>query len=162
MAKIFPESLPAPSLYRTMARNEGLFTDLIERRIIGRTGLLDRKTFPPRLRELLILRTCVAAKNDYEFNLHVRTISEVMGLTKAEIEDLKRDDIDVDSWPPPERALIALIDGLVHDLDVEEAIFDAARAHFSDEQLLELTLLVGLYTAVSMVVALARPERDPY
>ena len=162
MAKIFPEGLPAPSLYRTMARNESLFTDMIERRIIGRTGLLDRKTFPTRLRELLILRTCVAARNEYEFNLHVRTISQVMGLTKPEIDDVKNPDVDQALWAPRELALLALIDGLVDNIEVKPAVFSNAREHFSDEELLELTLLVGLYTAISMVVALANPEKDPY
>ena len=30
------------------------------------------------------------------------------------------------------------------------------------EELVQLTLLIGLYTSVSMVVALARPEHDAY
>ena len=46
---------------------------------LGPTGLLDRRVLPARLRELLILRTCVAAGNDYEWQLHVNTISARMG-----------------------------------------------------------------------------------
>jgi len=162
MAKIFPPGLPAPSLYRTVARNEKLFTDLIDMRLIGPTGLLDRKTVPPALRELLILRTCVAAHNDYEVHLHVKTISEAMGLSKAQIADVREQEMSSELWSERELALVALVDELVTTIQVSDATFERARKHFNEEELVELTLLVGLYTAVSMVVALAKPEIDPY
>lgn len=41
-------------------------------------------------------------------------------------------------------------------------VFDEARRHLSESELVELTLLVGLYASVAMVVALARPELDRY
>lgn len=162
MAKIFPPELPAPALYRTVARNESLFIDMIDMRLIGPTGLLDRKTIAPATREMLILRTCVAAGNEYEFQLHVGTISERMGLNKAQIADLRNTKVSEDLWPDRDRALIALIDGLVDRIEVSQSVFDQARRHFSEAELVELTLLVGLYTSVAMVVALARPELDPY
>ncbi len=162
MAKIFPVELPAPALYRTVARNESLFIDMIDMRLIGPTGLLNRKTIPSRLRELLILRTCVIARNEYEFNLHVQTISEHMGLTRAQIEDLKEEQINGDLWSDREQALIHLIDGLVSRIEVTQPVFDEARRHFSEAELVELVLLVGLYTGVAMLVELARPELDSY
>lgn len=162
MAKIFPAELPAPALYRTVARNESLFIDMIDMRLIGPTGLLNRKTIASKLRELLILRTCVRARNDYEFNLHVQTISESMGLTQAQIEDLKRNQISEALWSDRERALVHLIDDLVGKIDVTQPVFDEARRHFSEAELVELVLLVGLYTGVAMIVALARPELDTY
>lgn len=162
MAKIFPPNLPAPALYRTVARNEQLFIDMIDMRLIGPTGLLDRKTFSPSLRELLILRTCVATRNDYELNLHVSTISESMGLNKEQIADIRNPEVGESLWSGKERALIALVDDLVARLDVTQPVFDEARRHFSNAELVELTLLVGLYTSVAMVVALAQPELDAY
>jgi len=54
------------------------------------------------------------------------------------------------------------VDGLVAHIDVVQSVFDEARRHFAEEELVELTLLIGLYTSVSMVVALARPEHDAY
>ena len=162
MAKIFPAELPAPSLYRTVARNESLFIDMIDMRLIGPTGLLNRKTIPSRLRELLILRTCVVARNEYEFNLHVQTISEHMGLTKGQIADLKKEKVTGHLWSDQEQALIHLIDGLVSRIEVTQSVFDEARRHFSEGELVELVLLVGLYTGVAMIVELARPELDSY
>jgi len=162
MAKIFPSDLPAPFLYRTVARNESLFIDMIDMRLIGPTGLLNRKTIPSKLRELLILRTCVRARNEYEFNLHVQTISESMGLIKAQIADLKEEQVREELWSGQEQALIHLIDGLVSRMEVAQPVFDEARRHFSEAELVEMVLLVGLYTGVAMIVELARPELDNY
>jgi alkylhydroperoxidase family enzyme len=162
MAKIFPADLPAPNLYRTVARNESLFIDMIDMRLIGPTGLLNRKAIAPKIRELLILRTCVSARNDYEFHLHVQTISEQMGLRKEQIEDLKEAQIREDLWSEQEQALIHLIDELVERIEVTQPVFDEAQRHFSEAELVELVLLIGLYTGVAMIVALARPELDSY
>ena len=162
MATIFPAALPSPTLYRSVARNESLFIDMIDMRFIGPNGLMDRKTIPSRLRELLILRTCTVAKNDYEFNLHERTISETMGLTRAEIDDLKSESVDRTLWPVAEVSLISLTDELVSTLSVSDPVFEQALEHFSTAELIEMTQLVGLYTSVAMLVSLIRPETDPY
>jgi hypothetical protein len=162
MARIFPQALPSPNLYRSVARNESLFIDMIDMGFIGPTGLMDRKTIPPRLRELLILRTCMQTRNNYEFNLHERTISQHMGLKKTEIEDLKNASINTTFWSEEEIALIALTDTLVQSTSVSDPVFDDVIEHYPEAQLIEMTLLVGLYTSVAMLVSLIRPETDPY
>jgi alkylhydroperoxidase family enzyme len=162
MAKIFPPELPSPNLYRSVARNESLFIDMIDMRFIGPTGLMDRKTIPPRIRELVILRTCVQARNDYEFNLHVRTISEKVGLNKVAIDDLKNTRIDDTLWSNEEASLIALTDELVRTTSVSEELFERVSKHYSEAELIEMVQLVGLYTTVAMMVSLIRPELDPY
>ena len=162
MAKIFPADKPSPNLYRGVARNESLFIDMIDMGYITPTGLMDRRTIPPRIRELLILRTCVRAGNDYEFNLHVKTISEKMGLNKSEIEDLKKQEIDHKLWTAAEAALIAMADELVQNISLSEELFVSLSNHFSEAELIEMVQLVGLYTTVAMMVDLIRPELDPY
>ena len=162
MAKIFPPELPSPNLYRSVARNESLFIDMIDMRFIGPTGLMDRKTITPRIRELMILRTCVQARNDYEFNLHVRTISEKLGLTRAEIGDIRNAQIDDSLWPAEESSLIALVDELVGSTSVSDEVYERASKYYSESELIEMVQLVGLYTSVAMLVSLIRPELDPY
>jgi hypothetical protein len=162
MAQIFPSALPSPNLYRSVARNESLFIDMIDMGFIGPTGLMDRKTISPRLRELLILRTCTQTKNEYEFNLHERTISERMGLSIPEIEDLKNESIKETLWSREEASLIALTDELVKTTSVSDGVFERAVQNFSEADLIEMTQLVGLYTSVAMLVSLIRPETDPY
>jgi alkylhydroperoxidase family enzyme len=162
MARLLPPGMPPPQLFLTVARNEALFTDLVDSGLLGPTGLLDRRRLSPALREAVILRTCVAARCDYEFNLHVQTISARMGLSEAQIDDLRAATPHPDLWSAELLAALRLVDGLVTRLAVDDATFVAARAQFSDETLLDITQLVGLYTSVAMLAALARPAFDCY
>ena len=162
MARIFPPDKPAPHLYRSVAKNESLFIDMIDMGFITPTGVMDRQTIPSRLRELLILRTCAQAGNDYEYNLHVKTISEKMGLSKPEIEDLKNPCVDDDLWPTAERGLIAMTDELVQKISLSDEVFERLSGDYSEAYLIEMVQLVGLYTTVAMMVALIRPEPDSY
>jgi 4-carboxymuconolactone decarboxylase len=177
-ARLMPPDMTPPAIFRAVARNEGLFMHMVDSGLLGPTGLLDRRVLPPRLRELLILRTCVAAGNDYEWDLHVDTISARMGLTEAQIADtrtMRPDDttwspdersaielVDAPLWSDAERAAIALADALVQRVDVDDALYARLRRHYDEATLIEMTQLVGLYTGVAMLVALARPERDAY
>ena len=151
-----------PQIFLTVARNQGLFENLVDSGLLGRTGLLDRGALAPALRELVILRTCTASRNAYEFNLHEQTISQRMGLSAAQIDDLRRPVLDAALWSPAQQAVAALVDALVQRLDVSDAEFARTRAHYDEATLIEITQLVGLYTGVAMLVALARPRFDRY
>jgi len=161
-ARLMPEGMTPPAIFRAVARNEGLFMQMVDSDLLGPTGLLDRRALPKRLRELLILRTCVAAGNDYEWHLHVDTISARMGLSDAQIADTRSEAPDASLWTGAERAAMALTDALVRRLDVDDALYARLSAHHDEPTLIEMTQLVGLYTGVAMLVALARPERDDY
>jgi|SRR5438105_11819990 len=161
-ARLVPEGMAPPAIFRAVARNEGLFVQMVDSGLLGPSGLLDRRVLPKRLRELLILRTCVAAHNDYEWHLHVDTISTRMGLNDAQIADTRSELPDASLWTDADCAAMALADALVRRLDVDDALYARLRAHHDEPTLIEMTQLVGLYTGVAMLVALARPERDNY
>jgi len=162
LAGLLPPGMPAPQLFLTVARDPGLFAQLVDTGWLGPTGLGDRRDLPRSLRELVILRTCVSSGNAYEYNLHVQTISARMGLSEAQIDDVRAPAPDPALWSAAERAAIGLVDALVGRLDVDDAEFAAAAAHFDAARLLSITHLVGLYTGVAMLVALARPAFDRY
>jgi len=162
LGKLMPAGRPAPQLFLTVGRNEGLFAFLVDSGLLGPTGLLDRGAIARPLRECVILRTCVAAGNDYEFNLHVQTISERMGLSAAQIDDVRRPHPAAALWSAHQLAAMRLVDGLVPGLRVDDATFAACEAVFTEAELIELTQVVGLYTGVAMFVALARPAFDSY
>jgi alkylhydroperoxidase family enzyme len=162
MARLLPPGMPAPQLFLSVARNAGLFGFMVDSGWIGPTGLLDRRTLEKPLREAVILRTCVAARNDYEFNLHVQTISARMGLSAAQIADVKQPGLAPALWNDRQRAALALVDALVRQLQVPDLLYAKARQHFSEEELIDITQLTGLYTGVAMLVALIRPRFDRY
>ncbi|MBI3523978.1 MAG: hypothetical protein HY066_05520 [Betaproteobacteria bacterium] len=162
MAKLIPKGTPAPQLFLSVARNESLFSFMVDSGLIGPTGLLDRRTLPKTIRETVILRTCVATRNDYEFNLHVQTISSRMGLTEAQIEDIKHDSMNPHLWSAHQMAVTLVVDALVRTLAVPDEVFTNAHQHFSEAELIDITQLVGLYTGVAMMVGLIRPRFDRY
>ncbi|WP_083913153.1 carboxymuconolactone decarboxylase family protein [Nocardia concava] len=161
--QVLPPNVEPPVLYRIVARNESLFLNLVDNGTLGATGLFDRGTLGQRLRELLILRTCHAATNDYEWNLHVGIgLSALMGLSVEEIADTREEKPAVETWSPAELLAMELADALVRRIAVEETLFERLREHFDEPTLIEMTQLIGWYTTVAMQVALTRPTLDRY
>ena len=161
MGRLVPPGMAPPLLFLTVARNEGLFRFLVDSGLIGPTGLLDRRVLPRPLRECVILRTCVATGCDYEFNLHVQTISARMGLSAAQIDDVRRPRPDPALWSAQQLAAMRLVDAAVRR-EVDDATHAACREQFDEAALLEVVQLAGLYVGVAMLVALARPAFDRY
>jgi 4-carboxymuconolactone decarboxylase len=162
LARLLPPGMPAPQLFLTVARNEGLFVQMVDSGFLGPTGLWDRRTIPKLLREAVILRTCVACRNDYEFNLHVQTISGRMGLSTAQIDDIRRAVPDPALWSSTECAVLAMVDALVDRRELSDAQFAQVRTHLDEATLIEITQLVGFYTGVAMLVGLVKPAFDRY
>ncbi len=162
LARLLPPGMAAPQLFLTVARNEGMFVQMVDSGWIGPTGLWDRHVLPTALREAVVLRTCVACRNDYEFNLHVQTISGRMGLTAAQIDDIRRAAPDAALWSEAERAVLTMVDALVTRLGLGDAEFARVRSHHDEATLIEITQLVGAYTGVAMLVGLANPAFDRY
>ena len=161
MARLVPPGMVPPQLFLTVARNEGLFRFLVDSGLIGPTGLLDRRALARELRECIVLRTCVATGCDYEFNLHVQTISARMGLSPAQIDDVRRAQPDPALWSPRQLAALRLVDAAVRRV-VDDATYAACREQFDESTLIEITQLAGLYVGVAMQVALALPTFDRY
>jgi len=162
MARLLPPGFAPPQIFLTLARHGELFMEMVDSGFLGPTGLADRRRVPALLREMLILRTCTMARCDYEFNLHEQTISRRMGLSSAQIEDLRQPTPDPTLWTPPLIAALRLADGLVARFAVDDATWAALREHFDEPALIEMTQLVGHYTGVAMLAALARPVLDRY
>lgn len=162
MAKLVPLNLRPPNLYLTTVRNTRLWSFLVDNNVIGPTGLMNLQSFSPKLREIIILRTCVANGCDYEFNLHVQTISERMGLSLQQINAIRFENLLPNDWLKEELVVMELVDALVKRRVVSDSEFGRARELFTDEALIEIANLVGLYTGVAMIAALVQPAFDIY
>ncbi|WP_082536517.1 MULTISPECIES: carboxymuconolactone decarboxylase family protein [unclassified Roseateles] len=162
MARLVPAGMAPPQIFLTVARHGELFKEMVDSGLLGPTGLADRRRLAPPLREAVILRTCAAARCDYEFNLHEQTISRRMGLSDAQITDLREAAPDTTLWSRELLAVLRLVDGLVQRLDVDDATWAELRRHFDEAALIEITQLVGHYTGVAMLAALVKPAFDCY
>jgi len=118
----------------------------------------DRK-LDPRLRELGQMRAGYVCESQFVFSQHCKAAREV-GLDEAKIAA-------VPAWAtaavfsPAERAVLAYTDELVLQLGrVGDATFAALRAELSDEEILELTYVIGLYFMHAVMTRALKLEFD--
>lgn len=137
---------PPLLLFRTVARNPRV----LQRFLAG--SLLDRGSISLRLRELMILRTCVLCGAEYEWGVHVATFGSKAAWTEEQMRSTVRGHPEDACWSAEERCVLRLADQLHGTSGVGEELWQEASSGFAPEQLIELVMLAGLYHAVSFMV----------
>ncbi len=118
-----------------------------------------RRTIKPALRELGQTRAGWLVGSQFVFSQHCKAC-RALGMSDAKMEAIKAWAVS-DLFAPEERALLAYTDALVQGFGrVDEAIFDALRAHFSDEQILEFTYITMMYCMHAVITRALRLEYD--
>ncbi|MES2399326.1 MAG: carboxymuconolactone decarboxylase family protein [Pseudomonadota bacterium] len=113
------------------------------------TAVRNRSSVPADLREMVILRVAVLNRAPYEFEAHVPHALKA-GMTQQKIDALRQPQAPGDNaFTEKERHVLALTDTMTRDIEVPDAVFDAAKAHFSDQQMTDLVATVAAYNMVS-------------
>lgn len=151
--RVMPPGKPPLRLFTTLARDPRLFGKFFA------GGLLDRGHLTLRQRELVIDRTTALCGSEYEWGVHVAIFGDRVGLSEPQRESLVHGTADDACWPDDdERTLLRMCDELHGTSTLGDATWQALRARFSDEAILELLMLTGFYTTVSYLTnALALP-----
>ena len=137
---------PPLTLFTTMARDRRLFFKFFN------SGLLDRGHLTIRQREIVIDRVTAKCGAEYEWGVHVATFAAKAGLTEDQLASLARGGSDDPCWSDAERVLIRLCDSLQQHCTVDDDLWKQLSAHHSDEAILELLMLAGMYRTVSYLV----------
>lgn len=146
-----PDSEPL-NLFRVLVRYPEMM-----KRVNALGGMfMAHGSLPDREREMVILRVAWNSSCDYEFAQHA-PIGRRVGLDDAEIEALGRP-ADEGDWNEPDLALIRFTDELMADLEASEETWTAVSRTHDENQLIELSLLVGYY---QMLAAFLRTLRVP-
>jgi alkylhydroperoxidase family enzyme len=112
----------------------------------------------PRFRELAILRTAIAGDCRFEYSQHLK-VARTVGISDAKLKALK-------SWATSEhfdqaeRAVMAAADELISRNLVEDATFAALKRHFTDEQIVELFMVIATYRMHGLLVRALHLEFD--
>ena len=154
--RIMPPGVPPLALFRTLAVNERVFLRVMA------GGLLDRGSIGLREREIVIDRTCARCGSEYEWGVHVVLFAERVGLTAAQVAATCAPEPEADAFPDRERLLIRLVDALHDRARVDDALWAALRAHWTEAQLIELIALAGFYHLISFVTNALRIPPEPY
>jgi uncharacterized peroxidase-related enzyme len=114
-----------------------------------------------RLREIVIVRVGYLNRCAYVVNQHVPELSVPAGLPKEQSQALA-------DWRPStffndrERAALAYTDAVTRDIDVPDAVHAELRKHFSERQIVELTVLIGTYNMHTRVGQALQIDPEPH
>ena len=129
-------------LFRTIAVSRRVY----ERFRAG--GLLDRGALPLRQREIVILRICGRHRCEYEWGVHVTVFGARAGFMAEQLAATV--DGRPAGWDPAEAALLAACAALDQTTRLSDETWAQLRAHFDEQQVLELIALAGFYRTVCL------------
>jgi 4-carboxymuconolactone decarboxylase len=116
-------------------------------------------SLPPALREIAILRVGYMSHAGYETFQHEPS-GRLAGLGDNQIEAIKHGGEHVEALDPVQQAVLSFTEEVVKNVKASDANLAAVRQHLSDKQVLDLTLLIGLYMMVSRFLETAGVEND--
>lgn len=115
--------------------------------------------FPPRLREIAVLRVSHRFQSEYEWNLHVQ-ISAQYGVGPDEIAAVQVGPDDP-IWSQDERLCLLATDALCDRNDIDDDLWAALSARFDKKEVVELLFLVGTYSMLAWILKAVRlPSED--
>ena len=114
------------------------------------TAIRNKNSLPASLREMIILRVAVLNRADYEFEAHHPHAIKA-GLTEQQITSLKNTPIDP-SFSELEHLVMQLTDVMTRDIQVPDALYSQVKAHFNDQEILEVVTTVAAYNMVSRLL----------
>jgi len=112
----------------------------------------------PMLREVAILRVGYLSKSAYEI-FHHEGLGRQIGLSDAQIAAIKAGRPDP-ALNPAQAAVMAFADDVIVNVRAGDATLAAVRAHLSDQAVVDLILVIGLYMTVSRLLETAGVELD--
>jgi alkylhydroperoxidase family enzyme len=130
------------NIFKMMAHAPGLLRPFVD---LGGAFLFEGK-LDPVTRECAILRVGYLSNAGYETAQHEK-IGLDLGMTE-DLFDALRAGPNAAGLSEEQRLTIAYVDDLVANVKAGDATFAPALAHFSTEQLQELTLVTGYYMMV--------------
>lgn len=111
-------------------------------------------------RELAVIR--VAILNDVEY------VQRAHGPAYALKEGLTPEQVDaIGNWQPSklfsdaQRALLDYTDAMTRDIEVSDTVFAELKNHFSERQIVELTMLIGAYNMLTRFLKALKVDPEP-
>jgi 4-carboxymuconolactone decarboxylase len=145
-------------LFRTL----GVHAELAARmRPLG-AGILGHGLLEPRLREVMIHRTCALCGAEYEWGVHAVAFGRPLGFTDEQLAETVGQAAEDRSWSDAERTVYRLADELHRTADISDALFAELEWHFDPQQILELVVTSGWYHTISFVINAARVQLEPW
>ena len=111
-------------------------------------------------RELAVVRVAILNNVEYIIRAHGPAYALKEGLTPEQVAALF-DWQPSDLFDEKQRALLAYTDAVTRDIDVPDAVFVDVRKHFSERQVVELTMLIGAYNMLTRFLKALKVDPEP-
>lgn len=113
-----------------------------------------------RLREIVIIRLGHLVASAYVLRQHVPLLAAAEGMSQAECDALA-DWQQSDLFSDAEQAVLAYVDAMTMDIVVPDRVFDPLKDHYTNRQIVELTLMVGAYISHARVLQALEVDLEP-
>jgi alkylhydroperoxidase family enzyme len=158
-AEVLERLGPPIALFRVLARRPDLARGIAG---WGRYYLSRQSALTVRQRELVIDRVTARCGADYEWGVHVAVFADKAGLTDDQVRSLASGDHRDACWPDPaDRAVLAAVDGLHDDHDLDDATWHALVTAVGEDGALDVIFVAGWYHAISSAVRALRLPLEP-
>ncbi len=134
------------ALFRTLMLHERLGARM---RPLGAAILGSGATVAPRLREVMIERTCALTGAQYEWGVHAAAFGPAVGLTDEQLRSTVHGAPSDNCWEAAESIVMQLADELHASSEISEALWQRLRELLDDEQIIELIVTAGWYHAIA-------------
>jgi 4-carboxymuconolactone decarboxylase len=161
LAKWMPPGVQAEplALFRTLQLHGELASRM---RPLG-AGILGRAaTVPPRLREVMIDRTCALTGAEYEWGVHAAAFAAAVGLDEEMLASTVRGSAVDPCWDRESAAVMRLADELHDSSEVSEELWRELEDLFEPVQIIELVVTAGWYHLIAYVCNALRIELEPW
>jgi alkylhydroperoxidase family enzyme len=111
-------------------------------------------------REIAVIRVAILNDVEYVQRAHGPAYALKEGLTPEQVAAIA--DWQSSQWfSAAQRSLLAYTDAMTRDIDVPDAVFAEARQHFSERQMVELSMLIGAYNMLTRFLKALKADPEP-
>jgi hypothetical protein len=146
-------------LFRTLMLHDGLAARM---RPLGAGILGSHATVPPRLREVMIHRTCALTGAEYEWGVHAAAFGGAVGLTDEQLRSTVLGGPLDACWEAPESAVMSLADELHRSSSISAELWRTLVGMFEPVQVIELIVTAGWYHVIGYLCNGIAVELEPW
>ncbi|KAE8381363.1 AhpD-like protein [Aspergillus bertholletiae] len=146
------------NVLKLLAHAEGFFPSISS--LLG-TVFRSTRELPTLEWQLVVLRTAalIGAHYVFEINTPVALVNGMPNAKRLLIAFGKVDDTEY--FSERDRILLRFVEELVRNNTASDGTLEALKAHFSIREIMEVIVIVGLYTIFGRVANVSRIDEDP-
>jgi len=156
VADVFAKLPVHLNIFKMMAHAQTCFVPQIK---LG-TAILSAQDLSASNRELLILQVANLQGGAYEWHQHV-PIAQSVGISDGKIDALAQNQPDSDVFEAAETALLHFGRQVIENVRVDDDVFAAMQAHFSEQEIVEAILTIGFYMTMARLTEVTQTDMDP-